>query len=95
MNGGVVTYITSYPVCLHAFKPTHIIEVHIAELRFLDHFAVETTFQLHHQKQHLVVGAAWKKNFACVEFIECAAHGPDIQRRVIGNPQDWLKRKRK
>lgn len=74
-----VTDITGYPIFFHTLKSTHFVEINVTELRLLDHLAVKSSFELHHQEEHMIVRTTWKQYFACVEFVQSATNGPYIQ----------------
>jgi hypothetical protein len=62
----MVTDLTRYPVLLDTFESAHVVKINISEFGLFDHFAVEPPFELHHQKQHLVIRSPRKEDLASV-----------------------------
>jgi hypothetical protein len=83
------THPACHPVALDAVKRAHIIEVVPPKLGLLDHLRIEATFQLHHEKYHMVVRSTRKQDLASKKLVERAANGPDIECRVIWVAKDW------
>ena len=63
----------------HTLKSTHIVKINVTKLRILDHLAVKSAFDLHHQEGHLIVRTTWKQYLACVGFVQCTPYGLYIQ----------------
>ena len=61
-----MTYRTGHSIFVDTDEGAHLIEVHVSELRLLNHFGVESTPKLHHQQQHMVVGSTGKKDLSSV-----------------------------
>jgi hypothetical protein len=83
-----VTDITGYPIFLYTLKSTHFVKIDVTKLRLLDHFAVESPFDLHHQEEHMIVRTTWKQYLARVQFIQSAPYGPYIQGGIVWSTQD-------
>jgi hypothetical protein len=88
---GRSTDLTGDLVQLDAQEPAapFLFEMHRSKLTLLDHLLVEPSLELHHVKQHLVVGPAGEEDLARVELEECAADGPDVERAVVRQAKDW------
>lgn len=77
-------------VLFHTHKLPHLIEKHVTEFSFLDHFRVEPTLEFHHQEQHMIVGSTWEEDLARVELVKGATDGPYVEGRIIRNSKDYL-----
>lgn len=67
MNKGA--YIAQDTILLHTIEASHLVEVNISEFGFLDHLPVESSFELHHEKEHLIVRSAGEQDLAGVQLI--------------------------
>ena len=74
-----VTNIAGYSVRFNALKPTHFVKIDVTKFGLLDHLAVEPSFELHHQQEHLIIRSPWEENLARVQLVQSAANRPYIQ----------------
>ena len=56
----------------------------------LEHLLWEGSLDVHHQLEHLVVGAARKKDLACEELVDDTAHTPHVHRVICNNTKSAL-----
>ena len=84
-------YRAQHSVLFNTIKSSHFIKIIVSELGLLDHFTVESAFQLHHEKEHLVVGASREEDFACVQLIQGASHGPNVNGGIVRYAHNYEK----
>jgi hypothetical protein len=61
-----------------------LIEMHLAQRRFLDHSMIELALDFHHEEEHVIVWFSWEEDLAGVELVECTADWPDIDGCIVG-----------
>ncbi len=59
-----------------------VLEVLVDELAALQHLLGECPFDVHHELEHFVVGAAGEQNLAREELVDDAAHAPHVHRVI-------------
>jgi hypothetical protein len=61
-----MAYRAGYPILIDADKCAHLVEVHVSELRLLNHLGIEAASEFHHQQQHMVIGSTGKEDLSCI-----------------------------